>query len=292
MVQNFSKTSIVVDSNEDSPEAERARATTRQHGLLDLALEQHDGITRPTRSLAHPPIQLSRVRYDVAGEPNMAGFTLLHLGGVLQGDRADMCVTLGAGAAAQVVFAAATQIYHMPHGDAQHTLHLDLAPGSRLQWLAEPLILFAGADFTQHTTVTLGDGATLALLDVLVPGRLARGEQFQFRRYVTQMDVRDGVGRLLMAERAVLEPGRSTLGRPGMFGATPVVGSLYLLNRALNVEACAAHINQGADERIGATILPNDCGMLVRALGTSASWVKATLIDISRQVSYQRLMSS
>ena len=241
-------------------------------------------MTRPVCALACPPIQLSRVRYDVQGAPDTACFTLLHLGGVLADDRVDLRVALGPGTAAQIVFAAATQVYQMPHGNARHNVHLDLAPESRLRWLAEPLILFGGADFTQRTTVTLGDGAALALLDVLVPGRLARGEQFQFRRYVTQIEVRDGAGRLLVAERAVLEPERSMFNVPGMFGATPVVGSLFLLDQALDAEACVAHINQGADERIGATVLPNNCGVLARALGTSASEVKTKLLNASRQV--------
>jgi urease accessory protein len=260
----------------------------RQQGRLDLLLERDGALTRPVRCAVQPPLQLSRARYDDPARPHEPALTLVHLGGILAGDQYDLRIALGEGAGARVTTAAATQVYRMPQGQATQAIALQLGAGSRLEWLPEPTILFGGARFTQTTSVTLGVGARLALLDVLVPGRLARGEVYQFERYAARLEVCDSVGRLLLAERALLEPCRHDLAAPGLFGATPVLGSLYILGDSVDAERECAHIAQregklsGLKIELGTAVLPNSCGMLVRALGSTASQVHAALLTIRR----------
>jgi urease accessory protein len=262
----------------------------RQEGRLDLLLERDAALTRPVRCAVQPPLQLSRARYDNPAQPHEPALTLVHLGGILAGDRYDLRIALGEGAGARLTTAAATQVYRMPQGEATQAIQLQLGAGSRLEWLPEPTILFGGARFTQTTSVTLGSGARLALLDVLVPGRLARGEVHQFERYATRLEVRDGAGRLLLAERALLEPRRHDLAAPGLLGATPVLGSLYILGDRVDAERECTRIARrdgelsGLKLDLGTAVLPNSCGMLVRALGASASQVRTGLLAIWRTV--------
>ena len=243
---------------------------------LDLALECAGGVTRPVRALAQPPLQLSRVRYDTPEHPAQANFTLLHLGGVLAGDQNQLTVALGERAEAQIVGAAATQIYTMPQASASQHLTLRLAAGSRLAWLAAPTILFAGANFSQTVRVELAAGAVLTYLDVLVPGRLARGEVFAFERYTSRFEVYDDCGMLLVAERAVLEPRRHTLTAPGLFAEAPVVGSLFVLGAG---NAPERHI-RAYDPEIATAELPNNAGVLIRATGITASAVHQRLVNL------------
>jgi urease accessory protein len=254
--------------------------SVRQEGKLDLLLERVGATTRPARCLVQPPLQLSRARYDDAGRPEQVALTLVHLGGILAGDRYDVHVGLGDGASGRVTTAAATQVYRMPSGEATQDIRLELGEHSRLDWLPEPTILFGGARYTQTTQVTLGRGARLALLDVLVPGRLARGEAHQFDRYAMRLDIRDAAGRLLAAERALLEPRRRDMAVPGLFGATPVVGSLYLLGDDLDAERAGALVGARGDGALGVAALPNGCGLLIRALGQAPSQVRGALLDV------------
>lgn len=250
---------------------------------LDLHLERDAaGVTRPLRCLAEPPLQLSRVRYDDPARADLAALTLLYLGGVLAGDRARLEVRLGPDAVARIPMAAATQVLAMPDGDAAHELDIVLARGSSLEWLAEPLILFGGARFSQSTRVTLAPGARLALLDIMVPGRLARGERFAFHTYRSRFEVYDDAGRLLCAERARIEPSRRDVAVPGVLGNTPVVGSLYLLGDAVDAEALVARLCARGDPTLAATALPGGAGLLVRALGHTPSAVRARLLAIPR----------
>ena len=263
-----------------------AAMSGRQEGRLDLLLERDGAVTRPVRCAVQPPLQLSRARYDDPARPDEPALTLVHLGGILAGDHYDLRIALGDGAGARVITAAATQVYRMPQGEATQAIQLQLGAGSRLEWLPAPTILFGGARFTQTTSVTLGPGARLALLDVLVPGRLARGEVYQFERYAARLEVRDAAGRLLLAERALLEPRRHTLTAAGLLGATPVLGSLYILGDRVDAACDCARVARRADGLsglsvdLGAAVLPSGCGMLVRALGTTASQVHAALLTI------------
>jgi urease accessory protein len=262
-----------------------AHACGRQAGRLDLLLERVGASTRPSRAEARPPLQLSRVRYDIAGQPETAAFTLVHLGGILAGDRYDLCVAVGPHASAHVTTAAATQVYRMPHGEARQDVTLRLAAGGRLAWLPEPLILFTGARFTQTTRVEIAPGARLGLLDVLAPGRLARGEVGQFERYEARLEVCIPDGRCLVAERAVLEPQRRNIAAPGALGRTPVLGSLYVLGDAIDAERWCAWINQHDDCALAGTLLPNGSGLLVRALGEAPSAVHARFRELWLRIS-------
>jgi urease accessory protein len=261
-----------------------ATLSGRQEGRLDLLLERAGALTRPVRCAVQPPLQLSRARYDDPARPDEPALTLVHLGGSLAGDHYDLRIALGTDAGARVTTAAATQVYRMPQGAATQAIELRLGAGSRLEWLPEPTILFGGARFTQTTSITLGRGARLAFLDVLVPGRLARGEVHQFERYAMRLQARDSAGRLLLAERALLEPRRHDLTAAGLLGATPVLGSLYILGDGVDAERGCAEIVQRAGEvsemkiELATAVLPNGCGMLVRALGTTASQVHAALL--------------
>jgi len=247
-------------------------------GRLDLLLARDSsGRTRPIRTLAHPPIQISRVRYDHPHQPDMAILTLLTLGGILSGDRNTLSVELTEHASATVTMAAATQVLSMPSGHAEQSLTMHLASGSQLFWLAEPTLLFTNADFRQNTRIVLAAGAQLVLLDVLVPGRLARGEVHRFRRYQATFEAHDTDGRLLVAERIAIEPGRHQLSVPGMFDPHAVVGSLYILDDTIDAERLAATIGASGDRDLGATVLPNNCGLLVRAIGPAATAVQSRL---------------
>ncbi len=249
-----------------------------QHATLDLLYGlTADGATVARRSLAAPPLQLSRLRRDDPADPARACHTLMQLGGVLAGDSATLDVVLEADARASVTAAAATQVYRMPQGAARWDLTIRLGERAELAWLMQPTILFADSEFRQTTTVILGAGARLTLLDVLVPGRLARGERFAFRRYESRFEVLSADGRLLAAERTLLTPETMPLGRRGLFGARPAIGSAWILGDSVDAATVTAAVAGGTDEA-GATELPNRAGALIRAADMGGWAVRQTLL--------------
>lgn len=249
-----------------------------QPARLELDLACDGARTRPQRALAQPPLQISRARYDDPADPARLSLTLVHLGGVLAGDRYDLAIGLGPGARATVVAAAATQIYTMPAGEACQRTTIRCAPGASLRWLPGPQILFAGARYSQATHITLAPGARVVLGEILVPGRLARGERWSFARYESLIEVVDQGGALLAAERVAIEPARRSPAVAGVMGGASVVGTLWLLGDGLDAEPCARLIC-GRRAGASAAVLPGGCGVALRALGDSLAATQASLRD-------------
>lgn len=241
-----------------------------QFARLDLELESDGERTRLRRALATPPLQLSRARYDDPAAPGRLHLTLIHLGGVLAGDHYELCVATATGAEAVVTAAAATQIYTMPSGAARQQTLIRTAPGSALCWLPGPQVLFAGARYSQSTRVELAPGAFVMLCEVLVPGRLARGERWRFDRYESAVEVVDPHGGFLAGENIVVEPGQRSPAVPGVMGSFAVQASMWLLSDGFDAERAARVIStQGG--MMSAAVLPAGSGIVVRALGSGLS---------------------
>lgn len=243
---------------------------TAQSARLDLQLEFDGERTRPQRALATPPLQISRARYDDPDAPGRLNLTLIHLGGVLAGDQYELSVSMAAGAEAVVAAAAATQIYTMPNGSARQRLFIKTAPGSALCWVPGPQVLFSGARYHQSTRVELTPGAFVMLREVLVPGRLARGECWHFDRYESSIEIVDQRGEFLAGENILVEPGRRSPAVPGVMASFAVQGSMWLLSDCLDAERAARLIsaNEGMNS---VAVLPAFSGIVVRVLSPGLS---------------------
>jgi urease accessory protein len=256
-------------------------------GGIDLRFQVVDGRTIAQRRLAVPPLQLSRVRYDDAADPQKAVLTLSHLGGVLDGDQYQVHVQAAAGTRAQLVSAAATAIHPALRYGAEQYVRLALATDSHLEWLLEPTILYAGARFRQHTYIELAPGARLTLLEIIVPGRLARGELFSFECFESVLEVYAAATssslapHLLVNERGVIEPQTQPLWKLPPFVQNPVIGSLYLLGCSMPTKELAASLRTHGLASAGMTILPNNAGILIRLVGNSSSSVRNQLMRLT-----------
>lgn len=248
-----------------------------QMARLELELCCEGGHTRPRTALATPPLQLSRARYDDVADRGRLSLTLLHLGGILAGDSYELRVAAGARARAAVVGAAATPVYAMPGGEASQRITLCAEPGAALWWQPGPLILYGGAAYSQATTVVLRPGGLVVVAELLVAGRLARGERWQFGRYASLLEVVDGAGELLAAERVLIEPGRRSPAVAGAMGEAGALGTLWLLGDGFDHEA-AARAAAGCPGVAGAAVLPGGCGVAVRALGASLAAAQVALL--------------
>jgi urease accessory protein len=112
-----------------------------------------------------------------AGEPALA-MLLNTAGGLTGGDR--MAIAIGAepGAVAMATAAAAEKIYRAAGGEAAVEVALDVGPGAWLEWLPQETILFEGARLDRGIAARVADGGRLLAAEMLVFGRVARGERF------------------------------------------------------------------------------------------------------------------
>ncbi len=89
------------------------------------------------------------------------------------------------------------------------------------------MIPFAGARFSQRTTVRLADGAGLFWWEIVAPGREARGEMFEYESVELKTDLLAG-GRLIAVERARMEPRNRGLSSLARLGAYRTCATFYI----------------------------------------------------------------
>jgi urease accessory protein len=161
------------------------------------AERRDDGATILREQSFRAPFHLSK--------PYSDGSTLLvnvvnPTAGVLAGDELHTRIQVDAGASLLVTSPSATRVFRMPEGSASAVQSLSVGAGAWLEYLPEALVPHAGSVFHQTTVVDLDGAAELFYGDILVPGRLARGETWAWKGLVLDLTVRRG-GELLLRER-------------------------------------------------------------------------------------------
>jgi len=212
-------------------------------GALRLTFAQQNGRTTLVENYSRPPLQVMRALRDAAD--CLCVYLLSPTGGVVQGDRYHIDISVGAGTRALFTTQSATKVYRMPDGCAEQMVRIDVERGAIFEFVPDAAILFADADLRQHIDITLHPGALLILHEIVMPGRLAMGERLQFRRYINRLVVQDSEG-LLLYDNAVIEPAHNDLDALGRLEGYACWGSAYVLGdlAAWNIDAaafCEAH---------------------------------------------------
>jgi urease accessory protein len=98
-------------------------------------------------------------------------------GGLAGGDSLEVSVRLEAGTGASVTTPAAEKVYRSTGDTTRLSTELEVGAGATLEWLPQETILFDGARLERRMQVRLAPGARLLAAEMLVYGRVARGER-------------------------------------------------------------------------------------------------------------------
>jgi urease accessory protein len=251
-------------------------------GRLELTFAAGDRGTELVHDRATVPYHLSGTLGHDPHPDAETVFVQSPTGGIAQGDRLAADIELREGAVAHVSTGSSTKVQSMDHNYAAEETRLRVARGAHLDYVPEPTILHADARFHRECRVDLAPGTTAVLGDIVVPGRLARGERFEFDRYLARTRV-EGPDGLCFADATDLGTGDPTA--PGVLGGFDVYGTLAVLAPDGGADGLSDRLHDAAtgavaadgDARAGATALPNDAGVLVRALGDRAESVGTAL---------------
>lgn len=251
-------------------------------GLLDLRLAPVAGATRVVRQFQRMPLYHFRPLYVDPGWPGMAFVYVLQAGeGIVQGDRYRLDFDCAPGAAVHVTTQAATKIYRMADDFACQMVNVTAGEDAFVEYLPDPVIPFRESRFYQRLHLTLAPGASAILGEVLLPGRVARGEAHAYSLYYTDLEARTPDGTLLFADRLKLAPDSAPPRSPGRLGPYDVLGALHVVTRRLPAGALAdrlhSRLDAQADVLAGVSALPGDAGVAVRVLGHSSIAVGAAM---------------
>jgi urease accessory protein len=164
---------------------------------------------------------------------------------------------------------------------ARAEARLSVEPGGRVDWLPQETILFDGARIERRLSVDLrGDGAAL-LVEPLLFGRLARGEEVRGGLFSDRWEVRRD-GRLLFADRLRISGDMTgTLDRMAVAGGARAMAAVVLA-----APGAEGHLDavRGMLPPTGGASMVEDGVLLVRMLAPDGFALRRVLVPLARRL--------
>jgi urease accessory protein len=256
-------------------------------GALTLLLEQDQdrGKTVVKEQYSKVPLFTQRALYLEESLPSMAYVHIMSpSGGILQGDRYRMDIVLKNNACAHITTQGATRLYRMERDYATQIVNVVVDDACYLEFVPDQIIPYRDSRFYQTVNMKVHDNGTMVYSELIVPGRVASGESFQYDICYMKTLAKNQKDTLRFIDVAVLEPKKRNLKTLGILDTFDVVGSTYILTKANYVTELKDEINSGLHKFMqisgGASILPCNSGVIVRMLGNVASDVRNAIYEI------------
>lgn len=164
------------------------RAAPRAHGRTVLAEQSF-----------RAPYHLSKPYWD-AETHTLIVQVVNPTAGILSGDQLASHIAVDSGAALLVTTPSASRVFKMKSGTAACRQSFHVAAGAWLEVMPEPLVPHRGCSYRQTTTVDVAAGGQVFFADLLMPGRVAHGEAWEWKSLCLETTVRLD-GELVLRER-------------------------------------------------------------------------------------------
>lgn len=256
-------------------------------GALVLRLEGNEdgGKTVVKEQYSKVPLYTQRALYLEESLPSMAYMYIISpSGGILQGDRYRMDITLKNKAYAHLTTQGATRIYRMEKNYATQMVNVEVDDGCYFEFVPDQIIPYRDSRFYQKVDLKIHENATMVYSEIIVPGRVASRESFEYDICYMKSLGRNQNNKLRFIDIAILEPKKNNLKLLGILGNFDVVGNMYILTKTQYVLELNNEINSKLQRfpqiSGGATILPGDSGLLIRMLGYTAADIRIAMYEI------------
>jgi urease accessory protein len=255
--------------------------------VLRMEYDSHRQRTVAKEQYSKVPLFTQRVLYLEESLPSMAYLYIISpSGGILQGDRYRMDITLANNAFLHLTTQGATRIYRMDKNYATQLVNIHVGEGCYFEYIPDQIIPYRNSRFYQNVSLNVHDNSTLIYSEILVPGRVGSGESFEYDICYMKTKAKNQNGNLRLIDTAILEPKRRNLKSFGVLEGFDVFGTVYLLSNTIYVKKLNDLINTMIESapRVhgGATILPNSSGVMIRLLGSFASDVRNVIYEVVR----------
>jgi urease accessory protein len=270
--------------------SEREVEKTGKVGILRLKLEKDSatGNTIIKEQYSRVPLFVQRAMYLEETLPAMAYVYIVSpSGGILQGDRYQIDIKLGNNTFAHVTTQGATRIYRMEKNYASQTIKINVDEESYFEYVPDQIIPFRNSRFYQEVHLNVHDNATMIYSEIIVPGRVASGEVFNYDICYIKTVGRNQLGKTRFIDTVKLEPRTENLRAKSNLGNLHVVGTIYIVTK----EGYINDLNLQIDQKMrllegkrmlscGSSILPGRQGIIIRILGNSAEDVKKMIFEV------------
>lgn len=273
-------------AKEMSPYLEEPKAmpvgTPGKAGYLYLGFELDDSGKSILRNLErHAPLIVQQELYFDEAMPEMPCVYILSSGGPnVDGDRYEQHFVVRKNAFAHISTGAATKLAEMRYNYSGLTQCFELEENAYLEYLPEPTIPCRHTRFISDTAIRIAPSATLFYSEIFMSGRkyFDRGETFQYDILSVCSHAERPDGQPLFREKFIIRPQLRSPATLGAMNGYDVFANVIVLTPTEYAdriyERTEAFIDRKRRLAAGITRLPNDSGLLFKALGQETTPVK------------------
>ncbi|MEW6603836.1 MAG: urease accessory protein UreD [Thermoproteota archaeon] len=257
--------------------------------ILGLEKDETSKKTAVKQQYSRVPLYTQRALYLEEALPSMAYMYIISpSGGILQGDRYRMDITLRKDAMAHLTTQGATRVYRMEKNFATQIVNITVDQGCYLEYIPDQIIPYRSSRFYQIANLHVHDNATLVYSEMVTPGRVAGGEHFDYDICYMKTVAKNQNDRTRCYDVAILEPKKRNMGAFGILEKHDVFGTVYVITGSEKMPKLYEKISQEIANVVaisgGASILPDNSGIIVRLLGNTASEVRSAIFEVVRSV--------
>ncbi len=260
---------------------------------LAIKLQQNRlGKTIITHKYANHPLSISRPFYL----DNYQNRAYLYLGnnspGLFPQDDFHFSFDCGENTQLYLTDRAANKVH--PHNNlsniAQVNFEFKIAGGAYVEFVPEFLILYRDAALKQVTKIKMNSSSSLFLSEIILPGRLARGESYLFHSYFNRLQVYSLDGDLWFSDGMYLLGIKNGFKDSNLFAKYALLGNAIAVLPSSKVKLLQKSIANLAlpDKLLAATsLLPQERGLLIRINAEKTSLIKqyfSTVINLIRNL--------
>lgn len=170
-----------------------------------------------------------------------------------------------------------------------------IAKDAMVEFVPEPVIFYRDSALQQTTQVNIHPTASFFWSDLVLPGRLARGELYQFRFYDHCLAVYSDTGELWFKDRMYLTGKDNLFANSALFASLPVLGNAIAIMPQIEVDLLKNTIDRLLDndsyDLVAATsVLPYDKGVVIKVLASQTQKVKMywhSVLNALRKLNHQ-----
>ena len=244
------------------------------------------------------PLRLSAPFYLEGSNSDRAYHYLINTSpGLLAGDELNLALELKPDTSLYLTDQAATKVHPMPLASSKSMVNyqITIRRNASLELVPEPIILYTDSTLEQTTLIKLDATAKLFISEIILPGRLAKQEYYDFNYYFNRLKISNLAGELLFADASRLLGKNNPFRNNRMFATFPIIANAIAILPNTDIKALIERINRINLDRFDSieaatTVLPSENGILIRVLGRKTRTIKqyiATILNCIRMQTNQ-----
>ena len=173
---------------------------------------------------------------------------------------------------------------------AQVNFEFNIAARAYVEFLPESLILYQDAALEQVTKIKMDSSSTLFLSEIILPGRLARGEFYLFHSYFNRLQVYSLDGDLWFSDGMYLSGINNSFKDSNLFAKYAILGNAIAVLPSSQVKLLQTQIENLAMAHnllVATSLLPQERGLLIRINGEKTTLIKqyfSTVLNLIRKI--------